>query len=93
MNRVLRLLLFAFLLGPLVGPIATVCHEEQQCATEDEAQTDCVVCTCCVTPAPGAPSRIALVVEGPKPEFSNALDAFLALQLRAHDILHVPRAA
>ncbi len=94
MNRFVRVLLFAFLIGPIVGPVISVCHGERDCDEQEQARpVGCVACACCVTTPSSLAPIMTLVPEPPMPLFPDAPDAFLALQLRSDDILHVPRAA
>jgi hypothetical protein len=96
MNRLLRILLLAVLLGPQVGtflaPPEVFCEETSDCCTPDGVcDVDCVVCAFCVSRIPSLTPSISVESIGAHPGATNTAASAAPLPLHPKDILHVPK--
>jgi len=94
-NRLLRLLLLATLLGPSTGllfpPVEETCAEEQGCGAGDECDVSCVQCGCCNARAItfASPSLVADLGSPPAP--TTAFQVQAPPSAPPADILKVPK--
>ena len=95
MNRLLRILLLVFLLGPQLSEMTVLvlehCEESADCCAEGPDDAACLQCSCCFTGAPGT----AVLAVAPSPFSPPAGEAVEPTHFcpppSSADILHVPK--
>ena len=95
-NRLLRILVLAALLGPPIAEITTprepLCEDSQGCCTPDGAcQATCPQCACCASKST-APASVAISEDLDSPQAQpGATASATPLSPPPTDILHVPK--
>ena len=94
MNRLLRILLLVFLLGPQLSEMTVLvidqCEESSECCAEGPSDVACLQCPCCFTGTPGTTVWAATLTPFAPPAGEALEPTHCCLPPSPADILHIP---